>query len=1148
VDVGAWLRGLGLERYEPAFRENDVDAEVLPELAEADLEKLGVTSLGHRKRLLKAIAALRADAVSSPVPPTTGREAAEEHARGRPAVGAERRQLTVMFVDLVGSTALSTRLDPEEMREVLRAYQNTVTGEIARLDGHVAKLMGDGVLAYFGWPRAHEDDAERAVRAGLAIADAVGRLATPAGAPLAVRVGIATGLVVVGDLVGEGAAQEEAVVGETPNLAARLQEAAAPNAVVVAEGTRRLLGEVFELSPLGRRPLRGFAAPVKAFRIGRERAADSRFEARRSGWLPPMVGRDQELALVLERWHQAAAGEGQAVLLVGEAGIGKSRLVRAALDAVEGEGQEHVTLNYQCSPHHTGTALWPVIQQLRLRVAGFAPGDTEAPPLNRLEALLRQGEEDPAGSVPLVATLLGLEVGDRYGPPPELTPVQRRARTLAALADQFLGLAHRRGPALMVLEDAHWADPTTLELVGQTLDRIAGARVLMLLTSRPDNQPALGGHPLMTRLTLNRLGRGPTAAIVARLTQGRDLPPAVLGEIAARTDGVPLFVEELTKAVLEARALGPGVAVPASLHASLMARLDRVPGAKEVAQTAACIGREFAYPLLAAISAMPEAELRAVLERLAAAELVFARGEPPEASYAFKHALVRDAAHESLLKSRRQELHARTARALEGRFPEMVDATPELLAGHFAEAGLAGRAAHHWLRAAELAIERSANLEAIAHCEQAEVQLRTLPPSPEQAQAELAVQLAKGAAVRAGQGYAAPEAERAFSRACELCDELADRIGLVHALRGLFAVYVTRSEWRDAVQVACRLGAAADGLDDPAALALRGFVEGTTRLYTGKPAEALRCFREGLCHCRDAGRDAHVRLSGRDTAALMLSRSPCTQMLAHSSYALLQLGRFDEARQGIRAALARAREQRHPGTLAFALRAACRFIELSRTDSERVDGAGELCTLSVEHHLPHWAGVGRVLRGQDLLRRGAPAEAEAEIKAGLAAQQAVGSRLNLADYLALLAEARTAMGDLEVALASLDEAIEHTARCGERWYDAELNRARAGILHRLKRDGDAATSLGRAIEIARGQGALLWELRATRDLAQLWRDQGKLGEARDLLVPVYGSFTEGFDTPDLREARTLLEELTLPPPSPRAGGTSTPIALMNYPG
>ena len=590
MDVAAWLRELGLDQYKHAFLDNAIDSDVLPTLTADDLKDIGVTIVGHRRKLLNAIATLRqrptgGDSIS---PPALSSDRPSE---------AERRQLTMLFCDLVGSTALSQLLDPEEMRKVLRSYQNAVGGEVARFGGHVAKFMGDGVLAYFGWPQAHEEEAERAVRAGLAITKVVGQLCTPAGEPLAGRVGIATGLVVVGDLVGEGAAREEAVVGETPNLAARLQEAATPGAVVIADGTRRLLGELFELRELEPATLKGFGHPVSGFEVLSERVTGSRFEARRSGRPLPMVGRDQELALVLERWRQAVAGEGQAVLLVGEAGIGKSRLVQATLDAIAGD--EYLALRYQCSPLHTGTALWPVSQQLGF-AAGLLPADAEAAKLDKLEALLRQGAEDVGEAAPLIAALLGMDTGARYVAQ-DLTPQQRRARTLAVLVRQLLGLAPRR-PVLMVVEDVHWIDPTTLEFLGQALDRIAGARTLMLLTSRPDNQPALGGHPHVTRLTLNRLGRGPTETIVARLTGGRSRPPEVLGEIAARTDGVPLFIEELTKAVLETEAAGPGTAVPASLHASLMARLDRVPGVKEVAQVAACIGREFAYPLLTAIS------------------------------------------------------------------------------------------------------------------------------------------------------------------------------------------------------------------------------------------------------------------------------------------------------------------------------------------------------------------------------------------------------------------------------------------------------------------------------------------------------------------------------------------------------------------
>jgi class 3 adenylate cyclase len=578
LDVARWLAEQGLGHHAEAFAENGIAGDVLCELTDADLRELGL-NLGDRKRLLKAIAAVTAastDARAETGEPTAGAAVPRE---------AERRQLTVLFCDLVGSTELAGRLDPEDMRKVLRAYQNTVAGEIGRFEGHVAKFMGDGVLAYFGYPRAHEDEAERAVHAGLALAQTVGRLKVPTGKALSARIGIATGLVVVGDLIGEGAAQEEAVTGDTPNLAARLQGIAAPGQVVIADGTRRLLGASFDLEDLGARELKGIGGAVPAFAVTGERPVESRFEAMSGPTLLPMVGRDLELALLRERWALAKAGEGQGVLLVGEAGIGKSRISRALLDAHADE--PHIRIRYQCSPYHVDSALWPVIQHLS-HAAGITASDPLDANLDRLEALLGRGREGVADVAPLIADLIGLDGGARYGTL-NLTPQMKRARTLDALVDQLLGLAVRQ-PVLMVLEDAHWIDPTTLELIEQCLERIAAARVPILLTSRPDRQPALAAHPHITRMSLNRLGRAVVECMVASLGGDR-LPTETIDTIVARTDGVPLFVEELTKTVLE---IGE-TSIPASLHDPLMARLDRIPEVKEIAQIAAVIGREFDY-------------------------------------------------------------------------------------------------------------------------------------------------------------------------------------------------------------------------------------------------------------------------------------------------------------------------------------------------------------------------------------------------------------------------------------------------------------------------------------------------------------------------------------------------------------------------
>ncbi len=615
-DLRQWLERLELAKYADLLVENEVALLDLPHLTELDLKDLGLP-LGPRRRLLAHAAKL---AHQSPEP------SAEESGPTVPTAdqSAERRQLTVMFVDLVGSTSMSAKLDPEEMREVIRDFQNAVAGEIARLDGHVAKFMGDGALAYFGWPRAHENEAERAVRAGMALLEAIGRLRAPDGTTLSARIGIATGLlVVVGDLVGEGSAREEAVVGDTPNLAARLQALAKPDQIVVAETTTRLLGGLFELEDLGQQELKGLGDPVATYAVIGERTLESRFAGRGSAVLSEIVGRDQELALLMERWDQASNSEGQMVLLTGEAGIGKSRITQALFDELQ--DHDHTKIRYQCSPYHTDSALYPAIQQLRLSAEFVAQDDNEAR-LDKLEALLGQGTSNMAAHAALIAPLLALNAESRYGAS-DLSPEQLRSRLLQALIDQLVGLAEAR-PVFFVIEDAHWIDPTTLELVQLALNAVAHSRILVLMTARPTFEHGFGGHPVVTRLMLNRLGRSQVADIVSRVCGGKPLPDPVLDEIAAKTDGVPLFVEEIAKVVLESGAVrevngayvlaGPhsALSIPATLHDSLMARLDRLHPVKEVAQIASVIGRTFDYKTLAAITSQSDTELAAALDRL----------------------------------------------------------------------------------------------------------------------------------------------------------------------------------------------------------------------------------------------------------------------------------------------------------------------------------------------------------------------------------------------------------------------------------------------------------------------------------------------------------------------------------------------------
>jgi class 3 adenylate cyclase len=668
-------------------------------------------------------------------------------APGAPAqVDAERRQLTVMFCDLVGSTALSTRHDPEDLRKLIGAYHRCIADTVARLAGFVAKYMGDGVLVYFGYPQAHEDDAERAVRAGLAVIEAVGGL--PAREDLRVRLGIATGLAVVGDLIGSGAAQERGVVGETPNLAARLQGLAAPNALVIGEATRRQIGGLFDLEDLGPQQLAGFGEPQPAWRVIGESGMLSRFEALRSG-TTPLVGRDEEIELLIRRWQQARTGEGRVVLVSGEPGIGKSRLTAALSEQIGSE--PHTRLRYFCSPYHQDSAFYPFIAQLE-RAAGFARDDMVEAKLGKLRALLAPGTRDDE-DLALLSELLSLpsSAADL-----NLSPQRKREKLFEALLGQLEAEARRR-PVLMVFEDAHWIDPTSRELLDLTVDRVRHLPVLLGITFRPEFRPPWGGRAHVTSLALNRLGEREGEALVQKLAGNAALTAEIVAEIVERTDGVPLFVEELTKAVLESAAQEDRVAavlgaaslaalsVPATLHASLMARLDRLgPATKEIAQIGAVLGREFAYELIEPVAQRPEKDLQAALDHLSEAGLLFCRGTVPHASYLFKHALVQDAAYSTLLRERRQELHARLAAALDQHFADLVERQPELLAHHLTAAGNTERAVDQWLKAGQHAAVRLAYVEAIAHLEQGLDLLHSLPGSPVRNGREIELQLALG--------------------------------------------------------------------------------------------------------------------------------------------------------------------------------------------------------------------------------------------------------------------------------------------------------------------------------------------------------------------------------------------------------------------
>jgi class 3 adenylate cyclase/predicted ATPase len=1109
-DIATWLAQRGLEKYAAVFAANEVDFAALPYLTDDDLKELGLP-VGPRRKLLAAIGALATAPEASPA------EAAVTPARGRG--DAERRHLTVMFVDLVGSTALAGRLDPEEMGRVLKAFQNAAAGEITRMEGNVAKYMGDGVLAYFGWPRAHENDAESAVRAGLAINDAIARLPPPAGERLMVRVGIASGLAVVGELIGEGAHQEEAVVGQTPNLAARLQQLAKPGEIVVADTTQRLLGGIFDVTALGPQALKGIGTAIPAYVVGAERTHESRFAMRASGRLLPIVGREQELALLLERWRQAGAGEGQLVLLTGEAGIGKSRVVQALIDAVAGEDQFRV--RHQCSPYHMDSALYPAIQQLTL-AAGFKADDGNAARLDKLEALLKRSFDPTPEQAHLVAALLGLDGEERYGKL-AIGPQQQRVRTLETLLDQLLGLAGRK-PVLFVIEDAHWIDPTTLEFVGHCLDAVARARVLILMTARPQFEHGFGGPSIMTRLTLNRLGRDHIATIVSRITGGKALPKPVADEIAIRTDGVPLFVEEMVKAVLESGLLREtdgaylldrplsSLAIPTSLHDSLMARLDRLQPIKEVAQTAATIGREFSYRLLKAILPQSDAELREALDHLVNAELVFRRGVPPDALYSFKHALVRDVAYESLLKTKRQALHERIVTALQD-----GPAEPEILAHHASAAGLTERAIGYWQQAGSAALARPAYHEAVGHLGHAVRLIGTLGPLPQWQERELQLQIQLGQALIAARGYAAEPTARAFSRAMELADALPAGPLRFPALYGQWVTRYVRGE--PSPELAARFVELAEQAQDsgPRLVARRALA--LERFHAGRFVEARQLI-EGIL-------DAYDPVAHRDLA-LHYGHDARVAALSYKAWILWLLGYPEQSEAASRAAIDWAKERNHGNSTGFAL---CWGGLIPTILQRRIDRVEQQALHAVEFSgglaLPLWRGWSRIFLGWAQASGGRHEAGLAEIAAGLDEIRAMGARRLLPFLLGLVAEAQSIAGRREDARRAIGEAFAEMAYTQDLAWAAELHRIR-GELSLAEPVADvprAMADLSAALAIAREQAAKLLELRAATSLARLRAAEGDRLAARELLASQCEWFTEGSNAPDIVAARALLRQL-----------------------
>jgi class 3 adenylate cyclase/predicted ATPase len=1041
------------------------------------------------------------------------------------APSAERRQLTIMFCDMVGSSALSTRLDPEEQREVIAAFHACCANEIKSLGGMVAQYLGDGVLAYFGYPTAHENDAERAILAGLAILKALATLITPTNVAVQTRIAIGSGVVVVGDLIGQSVTQENAAIGETTNLVARLQAIAEPNSIVISPVTHRLVGGLFDCRDLGRHTLKGFSEPVRVRQVLGVSEVESRFEAQHKSGASPLHGREEEIDLLMRRWEQAKSGEGRVVLLTGEPGIGKSRIARALRDRLSSD--PHTPLSYFCSPHHLGSSLYPFIGQFA-RAAGIERDDSADAKLDKLQSLLAQSSGNLPEDMPLVATLLSVPAGDRY-PLPEMTPQRRKERTLVALFAQLKGLATRQ-PVLMLFEDLHWIDPTSLELLSLAIEQIGDQRILLLATARPEFTPPWPGHSHVSTLSLNRLGRSEGEALIASITKGKPLPPQVSDQIIRRTDGVPLFIEELTKTVLESGLLReaddhyeltaplPPLAIPSTLHASLLARLDRLAAVKDVAQIGAVIGREFSYPLIAAVAMPSEKNLNAALGQLVNAELIYQRGVPPNATYQFKHALVQDAAYSSLVRSRRKQLHERIARALEECFLDVVATEPELLAHHFTEAGVAESAIDYWQKAGRRAAQRSASVEAITHLRKGITVLSTLPCTSHREKRELAFQLDLGVALVMTRGWNTPDAVSVYQRASELAHVLSDDRQGFQASWGLWMTSQTTGNYEAARAFNADLFSISRRLNDPGLLLQAHHSAWATGIWTPELSAVAEHTAQGLALYDQDKHRGHAFLYGGHDAGVC----------CHGCAALAQwlLGYPHQAERSARQAVSLGEKLSHPPSLAHALLIVGIFDYFRRDGAAILSYSERAVSIAKEHRLALHEAVARVLHGWATVEHGEVERGIAELRRGLGAFTAINLKFFVSCLRNTLVESYARAGDIEAGLTASQEALEAVTASGEGLWKPEVLRVRGDLLIAAERHGDGEACLHQAITVAREQGARALELRAATSLARLWRDQGRDIEAHELLAPVYCWFTEGIDTVDLKDAKALLAELS----------------------
>jgi class 3 adenylate cyclase/predicted ATPase len=1116
-DLADWLSRHGLGQYAQTFAEHDIDYALLPDLTEADLDTLGL-SLGHRKTLLKAI---EAEALQSLLPPTSASSGVGMDVMPSSHREAEHRHITVMFCDLVESTQLSETMEPEELQILITEYREACSAAISRYGGWVARYMGDGVMAFFGWPHAHEDDAIRAVHAALEAIAAITKIAGPVAA-LAARVGVSSGPVVIGAIGSAGDTTSIDAVGETPNIAARLQTLAMPDTILISETTRRLLAGAFDYQDMGRHELKGITKPLQVYRVLAAKTLTSRFDAAHTETLTPLVGRSTEMSMLLDRWQKSKEGDGQIILLSGLPGVGKSRLIHELKSHIEDE--PHFLLNHQCSPYHSQSAFFPIIEHIG-RAAQLAPREPDSDKLAKLKAYLPTMPGDAADTVPLIAHLLSIATDDQLALA-KLTPQQIKNKTVSALVDMALAFSSER-PTLCIFEDVHWIDPSTLELLELGISRIDRARIMLVVSYRPEFRPTWFTRANVTVHSLTRLSRSEVAGMVEAICfrERRMLQP-IVNQIIEKADGLPLFIEELTNSILTSmrnRVADSAVApdsepsapkVPDTLYDALMERLDRVPQGRRLAQTAAAIGREFSFELLSLALRIDESDLRLTLARLEDADIVYRVGISPQILFAFKHALLRDAIYSSLLKSSRRQMHADIAAILETHFHEVSETQPELLAYHYSEAGNHELAVRFWHKSGQRALSHSANVEAIAHFRKALEALARCPDTAERASQQIELQLALGIPLIAVRGYAAEETREVFARARSLCLQLDSPAEYFQALYGLWGHSWMSGKNEEALSMATEFLARAEASTDIVPMMVAHRVMGSTLLPIGQFQQSRQHFEQSIAMSKERGQQSlYNRYMVEPQAASLLLLS----------WDLWILGYPEQSLSRVSEALSLARELVQPYSIAFANYMTSVVHLLRGEPAAALSSAETSLDVSREQRFSLYVLLSRISRGYALGCLGRFEESKTEIRLGLDDMHNNGVGFMLPMMNTWLADIFARSGDNEAALSIVEKSLAGLDDVTGRAWESELYRQRAQILLALgpKRERDAERNFKKAIDVARSQNAKSFELRAVTGLATLWSSQNENDKARDLIEPVYSWFDEGRDTEDLRRAHEV---------------------------